>query len=113
MNARLRGCLAILALAGICAAPRPALAAKTYADQVVERTLDNGLKVLLLEDHKAPVAVVQVWYRVGARNELPGTTGLSHMLEHMMFKGTEKHGQGEYSRIIARNGGDENADTQE
>jgi zinc protease len=85
--------------------------ARTYADQVVERTLDNGFQMILLEDHKAPVAVVQVWYRVGSRNEQPGLTGLSHMLEHMMFKGTEKHGPEEYSRIIARNGGNENAFT--
>ena len=85
--------------------------AAPYADKVVERTLDNGFKMILLEDHKAPVAVVQVWYRVGSRNELPGTTGLSHMLEHMMFKGTKKYGPGEYSRIISRNGGDENAFT--
>lgn len=89
----------------------PAWGEMTYGEQVVERTLDNGFEMILLEDHKAPVAVVQVWYRVGARNELPGTTGLSHMLEHMMFKGTEKNGPGEYSRIISRNGGDENAFT--
>ncbi len=88
-----------------------ATAAIPYAEQVVERTLDNGFQMILLEDHKAPVAVVQVWYRVGARNELPGTTGLSHMLEHMMFKGTKKNGPGEYSRIISLNGGDENAFT--
>ncbi|MDG2308005.1 MAG: pitrilysin family protein [Candidatus Binatia bacterium] len=89
----------------------PSLGAMTYGEQVVERTLDNGFEMILLEDHKAPVAVIQVWYRVGARNELPGTTGLSHMLEHMMFKGTTKNGPGEYSRIISRNGGDENAFT--
>lgn len=89
----------------------PAFGAMSYGEQVVERTLDNGFEMILLEDHKAPVAVVQVWYRVGARNELPGTTGLSHMLEHMMFKGTKKNGPGEYSRVIARNGGDENAFT--
>ncbi len=89
----------------------PALGAMTYSEQVLERTLENGFEMILLEDHKAPVAVVQVWYRVGARNELPGTTGLSHMLEHMMFKGTRQNGPGEYSRIISRNGGDENAFT--
>ena len=89
----------------------PSWAVMTYAEQVVERTLDNGFEAILLEDHKAPVAVVQVWYRVGSRNEQPETTGLSHMLEHMMFKGTREHGPGEYSRIIARNGGDENAFT--
>jgi len=73
----------------------PARGAALYADQVVERTLPNGFKMLLLEDHKAPVAVVQVWYRVGGRNEVPGVTGLSHMLEHMLFKGTEKYPNGE------------------
>lgn len=106
---RRRAALAALALS-LAAASRAA-AARSYAEQVVERTLDNGLRVLLLEDHKAPVTVVQVWYRVGARNEVPGTTGLSHMLEHMMFKGTGAHGPEEYSRIISRNGGNENAFT--
>ena len=100
----------LAAFAVLCSAPS-AFAAQTYAEQVVERTLDNGFKMLLLEDHKAPVAVVQVWYRVGSRNEIPGKTGLSHMLEHMMFKGTEKNGPEVYSRIIARNGGNENAFT--
>jgi len=107
-----RKLLAVLAVAATVAAwPGAAGAAQTYVEQVVERTLDNGLKMLLLPDHKAPVAVVQVWYRVGSRNELPGTTGLSHMLEHMMFKGTAKNGPEEYSRVIARNGGNENAFT--
>jgi len=104
--------LAVGALACALSLPSaPVHAAQKYADRVVERTLDNGFKMLLLEDHKAPVAVVQVWYRVGSRNELPGTTGLSHMLEHMMFKGTAKNGPEEYSRIIAKNGGNENAFT--
>lgn len=105
-----RTLLRSLALAVVLLAS-PTHAAQTYSEQVVERTLDNGFKMLLLEDHKAPVAVVQVWYRVGSRNELPGTTGLSHMLEHMMFKGTVKNGPEEYSRVIARNGGNENAFT--
>ncbi|MFM7141319.1 MAG: M16 family metallopeptidase, partial [Alphaproteobacteria bacterium] len=100
---------AVAATALVASARGPAWAAKPYAEQVVERTLDNGLKILMLPDHKAPVTVVQVWYRVGSRNETPGVTGLSHMLEHMMFKGTEKHGPEEYSRIISRNGGNENA----
>jgi zinc protease len=74
-------------------------------------TLDNGLTVYILEEHKAPVATVQVWYHVGGRNELSGRTGLAHLLEHMMFKGTTNHGKGEYSRLIAKNGGSENAFT--
>jgi zinc protease len=80
-------------------------------DQVSETTLANGLKVILLENHKTPLVTFQVWYRVGSRNEQWGLTGLSHMLEHMMFKGTEKVGPGEFSRRIERNGGNENAFT--
>jgi zinc protease len=76
-----------------------------------EITLDNGLKVILLEDHKAPLITFQVWYRVGSRNEEWGKTGLSHMLEHMMFKETRKFGPGEFSRIIQENGGNDNAFT--
>ena len=82
-----------------------------YATQVQEFVLDNGLKVLLLEDHKSPVVTFQVWYRVGSRNEKDGKSGLSHFLEHMMFKGTQKTKPEEYSRIIAKNGGRSNAFT--
>ncbi|MGD0230831.1 MAG: pitrilysin family protein [Syntrophorhabdales bacterium] len=81
------------------------------SDRASEVTLPNGLKVILLENHKAPLVTFQVWYRVGSRNEEWGKTGLSHMLEHMMFKGTEKVGPEEFSRIIEQNGGDENAFT--
>ncbi|MEI6353419.1 MAG: pitrilysin family protein [Methylococcus sp.] len=79
--------------------------------QVFEFRLDNGLKILVQEDHRAPVVVSQVWYKVGASYEYEGITGISHMLEHMMFKGTQKHPPGEFSRIIAANGGRENAFT--
>lgn len=78
---------------------------------VKEKTLSNGLKVLVLEDHSTPTATFQVWYKVGSRNEVYGKTGISHMLEHMMFKGTHKYGPGEFSNIVARNGGSENAFT--
>jgi zinc protease len=80
-------------------------------ESAFETILPNGLKVILLEDHKAPLVTFQVWYRVGSRNEEWGKTGLSHMLEHMMFKGTEKVGPGEFSRIIQESGGNENAFT--
>ena len=80
-------------------------------DKVFETVLPNGLKVILLENHKAPVVTFQVWYRVGSRNEEWGKTGLSHMLEHMMFKGTKKVGPEEFSRIIQENGGNDNAFT--
>ncbi len=79
--------------------------------KVFEHTLVNGLKVLVKEDHRSPVAVSQVWYKVGSSYEPGGITGVSHMLEHMMFKGTDKHPAGEFSRIISENGGDENAFT--
>lgn len=80
-------------------------------ENVFETLLPNGLKVILLENHKAPLVTFQVWYRVGSRNEAWGKTGLSHMLEHMMFKGTEKVGPEEFSRIIQENGGNDNAFT--
>ena len=79
--------------------------------QVHEFRLDNGLKILVKEDHRAPVVVAQIWYKVGASYEHLGITGISHVLEHMMFKGTAKHPAGEFSRIIAENGGRENAFT--
>ena len=79
--------------------------------KVSEHVLGNGLKVLVKEDHRSPVVVSQVWYKVGSSYEPNGMTGISHMLEHMMFKGTDKHPAGEFSRIIAENGGEENAFT--
>lgn len=79
--------------------------------QVHEYTLDNGMKLLVKVDRRAPVVVSQVWYKVGSSYELDGHTGISHVLEHMMFKGTKRHGMGEFSRIIAENGGRENAFT--
>ncbi len=78
---------------------------------VHEYRLDNGLKLIVKEDHRAPVMVSQVWYRVGSGYETDGITGISHVLEHMMFKGTDNHAPGEFSRIIAENGGSENAFT--
>jgi zinc protease len=80
-------------------------------EQVFETVLPNGLKVIFLENHKAPLVTFQIWYRVGSRNEEWGKTGLSHMLEHMMFKGTEKVGPEDFSRIIQENGGNDNAFT--
>ena len=79
--------------------------------RVDEYTLDNGLKLLVYEDHFAPVVSVQIHYRVGSYNESVGLTGISHLLEHMAFKGTAKHGPHEYSRMIEGAGGIENAYT--
>ncbi|OQW93661.1 MAG: peptidase M16 [Beggiatoa sp. IS2] len=81
------------------------------AGEVHEFTLENGLRLIVKEDHRAPVVVSQVWYKVGSSYEQEGKTGLSHLLEHMMFKGTEKYGPGEFSRIMAENGANDNAFT--
>jgi zinc protease len=79
--------------------------------KIVDRTLPNGLRVILRESHDAPVASFWVWYRVGARNETPGLTGISHWVEHMQFKGTPTLGKGDIFREISRNGGYNNAMT--
>ena len=81
------------------------------AEQVHTMTLKNGMKIIVKEDHRAPVVTSMVWYRIGSSYEEVGTTGVSHVLEHMMFKGTQKFPAGEFSRIIAANGGRENAFT--
>lgn len=78
---------------------------------VYERTLKNGLKVVVQEDHRSPVMVQQIWYKAGSMDEISGTTGVAHVLEHMMFKGTKSVPAGEFSRRIAAAGGRENAFT--
>ncbi len=88
-----------------------ATASLASAQQVHEFSLDNGLKLIVKEDHRSPIVVSQVWYKVGSSYEHMGITGVSHVLEHMMFKGTKKYGPNEFSRIIAENGGRENAFT--
>jgi zinc protease len=80
-------------------------------DHVHEFRLANGLKVLVQEDHRSPVMVSQVWYRAGSIDEYNGTTGVAHVLEHMMFKGTKQVPAGQFSRIVAAAGGKENAFT--
>jgi len=84
--------------------------AATVGD-VTEAVLRNGLKVLIQEVRVAPVVSFMVWYKVGSRNESAGTTGISHLLEHMMFKGTPKYGKGEIARLLQRNGASFNAGT--
>ena len=79
--------------------------------QTHETTLSNGLRVIVKEDHRSPVVVSQLWYRIGAQDEPDGLTGISHVLEHMMFKGTQRLKPNEFSRIIAEHGGRENAFT--
>src|SRR5215467_586333 len=76
-----------------------------------EFTLTNGLHVIVKEDHRAPTVVQQVWYRAGSKDDSPGTTGVAHVLEHMMFKGTHKVGPEQFSRLFAEAGGRDNGFT--
>ena len=104
MTARQRLFALLLALS-------PALAMAAAGARVEEFTLDNGLKIIVQPDHRTPVVVSQIWYKVGSGYEPSGITGISHALEHMMFQGTARHPPGELSRIIADNGGRQNAFT--
>lgn len=81
------------------------------APDVSSFKLKNGMEVVVIPDHRAPVVTHMVWYRVGAADEPRGVSGIAHFLEHLMFKGTEKIAPGEFSKIIARNGGQDNAFT--
>jgi zinc protease len=100
----IRAVLVVLTL--VILLPMPA-----SADTVRAATLPNGLRVLLLEDHRSPIVSFQMWYRVGSRNEHRGATGIAHFLEHMMFKGTPTHGARQFARLIEENGGRDNAFT--
>ena len=88
------------------AVPRAAL-----ATEVSEFTLDNGMQVVVVPDHRAPVVTHMVWYRVGSADEQGGKSGIAHFLEHLMFKGTDKHPAGEFSQVVSKLGGQENAFT--
>jgi len=100
----------VVALVWALVAPVAASAASA-SDTVHATTLDNGLRVLILEDHRSPIISFQVWYRVGSRNEARGATGIAHFLEHMMFKGTPSVGPRQFARIVEQNGGRNNAFT--
>jgi zinc protease len=76
-----------------------------------ETTQPNGLKIVVKEDHRAPTVTHMVWYRVGSLDEFNATTGVAHALEHMMFKGTTLHGPGEFNKLVAAAGGQDNAFT--
>jgi zinc protease len=104
--ARLR--LGLVAVVLIAAAGSPARGGVFNPETF---TLANGLEVVVVPNHLAPVVTHMVWYRVGAADEPPGKSGIAHFLEHLMFKGTEKIGPGGFSKIVARNGGRENAFT--
>ena len=81
------------------------------SQRVSEFKLNNGLQVLVIPDHRAPVVTQMVWYKVGAADEPPGSSGIAHFLEHLMFKGTDLIPTGQFSKTIAKNGGEDNAFT--
>jgi zinc protease len=88
-----------------------ALAAPAFANTVTQSALDNGMDVVVIEDDRAPVVVHMVWYRVGAADEPVLKSGIAHFLEHLMFKGTDDLGPGEFSAVVEANGGRDNAFT--
>jgi predicted Zn-dependent peptidase len=97
-------------MAAICIIFTVTLAAAGELNFPIEKhQLDNGLMVLLLEDHSCPTVTIQAWYRCGSKNEVPGITGISHLFEHMMFKGTQKYPKEKFDRLVLGNGGYNNA----
>jgi zinc protease len=98
--------LAALALVANAAGPVAASAPK-----ITNFTLPNGLQVVVIPDHRAPVVTHMIWYKVGSADETPGKSGLAHFLEHLMFKGTAKNPSGRFSQVVATIGGQENAFT--
>jgi len=96
------------ALSLAATAPAPASAAMFNPESF---TLDNGMQVVVIPNHRAPIVIHMVWYRVGAADEAPGQSGLAHFLEHLMFKGTDTVAPGEFSKTVARVGGQDNAFT--
>ena len=104
--------MSLISMLGRTLVPLSALCLCTIAQAgVQEHVLPNGMKILVKEDRRAPVVVCMVWYRAGSMDEVNGTTGVAHVLEHMMFKGTKDMPPGEFSRTIARAGGRDNAFT--
>ena len=102
----------LVALALACAALSPAGPARAAAGpEVAHFTLSNGLQVVVVPDHRAPVVTHMVWYKVGAADETPGKSGLAHFLEHLMFKGTAKNPGATFSQDVDEIGGQENAFT--
>ena len=101
--------LAALSLACFATATSAAAATLPGADQIVSRTLPNGLQIVVWRDADIPNVAMYTWYRVGSRNERPGITGIAHFFEHMMFNGTKTHPAGEFDRVMAAGGGRNNA----
>ena len=84
---------------------------QAVADKVSTFALDNGMQVVVIEDHRAPVVVHMVWYKIGAADESPGHSGIAHFLEHLMFQGTKDVPPEQFSKIVAAQGGSDNAFT--
>jgi zinc protease len=103
----------VAALVSTLAFSAPGAVAQTTvtSDPPASFTLGNGLKVVVIPDHRTPVVTQMIWYKVGSADETPGKSGLAHFLEHLMFKGTAKHPAGEFSQTVLRIGGNENAFT--
>jgi zinc protease len=99
------------AIAALAAAVLAAPAHAGIGPQITNFTLPNGLEVVVIPDHRAPVVTHMVWYKVGSADETPGKSGLAHFLEHLMFKGTAKNPSGRFSQVVATIGGQENAFT--
>jgi len=95
----------LILFAGVC------ISSANAAGKIQQTTFKNGVKLVVEEDHSAPVAMVQIWLKIGGRDEVPGKTGLAHVFEHMMFKGSDKLAPGEYSKRISAMGGNDNAFT--
>ena len=95
----------------LCGSAPVALAQQQQEFPVATRTLKNGMKVLVQTDHNIPNVALYIFYRIGSRNERPGTTGISHFFEHMMFNGAKKYGPGELDKVMEANGGSNNAYT--
>ncbi len=107
-DARLPVLLACASLAPLAVA---VAAEKPSSERAKAFKLENGLEVVVIPDHRAPVVTQMIWYKVGAADEPPGASGLAHFLEHLMFKGTDTIPSGQFSKIVARNGGEDNAFT--
>src|ERR1700730_64515 len=104
--------LAAHVLATLVALTTGAFAQTTVtAEPPASFTLNNGLQVVVIQDHRTPVVTQMIWYKVGSADETPGKSGLAHFLEHLMFKGTAKHPVGEFSQTVLKIGGNENAFT--
>ncbi len=110
MTRLLRGAAALV-LTGLATAVAAAPATIAGADQIVSRTLKNGLEIVVWPDDDIPNVAMYTWYRVGGRNERPGITGIAHFFEHMMFNGTTTRPPGEFDRVMEANGGANNAYT--